>query len=361
MVKKLTAGLLSLTLLFSMTACGSKDPAPTAAPSADAQTQPSAEAQAPEAAATDKLVIYSTVSEELATTIVKEFEAQYNVSVDIVNASVGDLLARIESEKENPQADVLWGISLSSMMAAKPELFTPYTSENNDDLYPDYQNKLGYFTAYGLAVRCLLVNTNLIGDIEITGYNSLLNPELKGKIAHVDPSASSSGYGHLCNQLYAMGGGDPENGWDYVTEFAENLDGKLLSGSSAVWKGVQDGEYTVGLTYEEVALESLRSGAPVRIVYPEEGTFVEPTGASVIANCANEVNAKLFMDFITSHDIQEMQSMNFTLRGTRSDLSFSDTFVDTADIKVADIDTTVTSSNKSQWLEKFKDIFTSFE
>ena len=88
---------------------------------------------------------------------------------------------------------------------------------------------------------------------------------------------------------------------------------------------------------------------------------MEPTGASIIANCANEVNAKRFLDFIISHDIQEMQSMYFTLRGTRSDLSFSDTFVDTADIKVADIDTTVTSANKTKWLDQFKDIFTSFE
>jgi len=368
-MKKQLSLLLALAMMFSMAACG-KEASPSGG-SAASGSQDSSQAagapsssgstSAPQETATDKLVIYTTVSEELANAIISEFEAQYGVTVELVTAGVGELLKRIESERENPLGDVLWGCSLSSMMSADPTLFVKYVSENDQYLYKDYQNTLGYFTPYGLAMRCLLVNTNLIGDIEVTGYESLLNPELKGKIAHVDPSASSSGYGHLCNQLYVMGGGNPDNGWDYVTKFAENLDGKLLNSSSAVWKGVQDGEYTVGLTYEEVALESLRSGAPVKIVYPEEGTFCEPTGAAIIDGCANLTNAKLFIDFIISYEIQQMQSMEFTLRGTRTDLEFSDAFVDTGSINIADIDTNVTSSSKEAWLAKFKDIFTSFE
>ena len=366
MMKRITSIVLVLMMVLSLAACGGQPASSTAPAPSSTAPAPSSEAPAPESSSQPattggKLVVYTTVSEELANAIISEFEAKYGITVELVTAGVGELLKRIESERTNPLGDVLWGCSLSSMMSADPTLFVKYTSENDKDLYPDYQNKLGYFTAYGLAMRCLLVNTNLIGDVEVTGYESLLNPELKGKIAHVDPSASSSGYGHLCNQLYVMGGGDPDKGWDYVTKFAENLDGKLLNSSSAVWKGVQDGEYTVGLTYEEVALESLRSGAPVKIVYPKEGTFCEPTGAAIIEGCANQDNAKLFVDFIISYEIQQMQSMEFTLRGTRKDLQFSDAFVDTASIAIADIDTNVTSASKKDWLAKFKDIFTTFE
>ena len=53
-----------------------------------------------------------------------------------------------------------------------------------------------------------MINTDLIGDIKITGYEDLLQPELKGKIAFADPTKSSSSYEHLVNMLYAMGSDD---------------------------------------------------------------------------------------------------------------------------------------------------------
>ena len=81
----------------------------------------------------------------------------------------------------------------------------------------------------------------------------LLNPALKGQIAFNDPTTSSSSFEQLVNMLYAMGDGNPENGWDYVEKLYANLDGKLLGTSSAVYKGVADGEYTVGLTFESAA------------------------------------------------------------------------------------------------------------
>ena len=70
-----------------------------------------------------------------------------------------------------------------------------------------------------------MINTNLIGDVKVEGYEDLLNPALKGKIAFADPSKSSSSYEHLINMLYAMGNGDPDKGWDYVEKLCRNLDG----------------------------------------------------------------------------------------------------------------------------------------
>ena len=215
--------------------------------------------------AEEKLVIYTTVSKGVVSELVPMFEKETGIKVEIVRAGVGELIKRIQSEKDNPLADVLWGSALASLQAAGEPYFEHYVSANNDAMVDRYKNVEGWVTRHSLAVRCLLVNKNLIGDIPVTGYADLLNPALKGKISHVDPSASSSGYGHLCNMLFAMGGNDLDKGWEYVDKFCANLGNKLLNSSSAVWKGVNDGEYTVGLTYEEVALQSVKSGAPVKI------------------------------------------------------------------------------------------------
>lgn len=362
MKKFLAVALACAMSLTLFSGCAkSSDPAPSApAASAPAASAPAASAPA-EDPKTDNLTIYTTVSDATVEAIVGEFEAQTGIKVELVTGGVGELLKRIESEKDNPLGDLIWGAALSSIQAYDPGLFHSYTSANNDMIYDQYKIADGAYTVYGVAMRCLLINENLAQGLNITGYQSLLQDGLKGKIAMVDPSASSSGFGQLSNMLFDMGDGsdpDSEAAWEYVTNFCKALDGKLLNSSSAVWKGVCDGEYTVGLTYEEVALQAVKDGYPVKIVYCEEGTFGEATTAAIIKGAKNLANAKAFVDFLTSYEVQTTLSSDLCLRGVRSDLSFSDAFVDTNSITMANADPAYASSMKKAWLEKFMDIWT---
>lgn len=383
-MKRIMAFLLIAILLIGAVACTPSTPtattaaaATTAKPDATEAETKAPETEAPATAApatetpeteapagdpaTDTLVIYTTVSEATVEAVVKEFEAQHDIKIEFVTAGVGELLKRIESEKENPLGDVIWGAALSSIQSYDQALFVNYVSANDEFTFDEYKNTTGYYTVYALAVRCLLVNENLIGDVEVKGYQDLLQEELKGQIAMVDPAASSSGYGHLSNMLFDMGkDGDPESdeAWEYVEAFAKALDGKLLNSSSGVWKGVADGEYTVGLTYEEVALQAVKDGYPTRIVFAEEGAFNEPTSLAIINGAKNLANAKLFVDFVTSYEIQSMMSNELNLRGARTDLDFDDAFINTADIIMANADSAVASAKKSEWLDKFQDIWT---
>ena len=311
--------------------------------------------------AEEKLVIYTTVSKGVVSELVPMFEKETGIKVEIVRAGVGELIKRIQSEKDNPLADVLWGSALASLQAAGEPYFEHYVSANNDAIVDRYKNVEGWVTRHSLAVRCLLVNKNLVGDIPVTGYADLLNPALKGKISHVDPSASSSGYGHLCNMLFAMGGNDLDKGWEYVDKFCANLGNKLLNSSSAVWKGVNDGEYTVGLTYEEVALQSVKSGAPVKIVYMKEGCFVEANCTAIIKNAKNLENAKKFIDFLTGKEAQSMLINKLNLRSVRKDVEMGADFTATEDIPLFSADTSMSGKMKKAWLAKFKDLFIQYE
>ena len=311
--------------------------------------------------AEEKLVIYTTVSKGVVSELVPMFEKETGIKVEIVRAGVGELIKRIQSEKDNPLADVLWGSALASLQAAGEPYFEHYVSANNDAIVDRYKNVEGWVTRHSLAVRCLLVNKNLVGDIPVTGYADLLNPALKGKISHVDPSASSSGYGHLCNMLFAMGGNDLDKGWEYVDKFCANLGNKLLNSSSAVWKGVNDGEYTVGLTYEEVALQSVKSGAPVKIVYMKEGCFVEPNCTAIVKNAKNLENAKKFIDFLTGKEAQSMLINKLNLRSVRKDVEMGSDFTATEDIPLFNADTSMSGKMKKAWLAKFKDLFIQYE
>jgi len=285
---------------------------------------------------------------------------QSGVKVEVVAAGTGELLKRVESEKSNPLADIFWGGSLSTMKP-KAALFEEYRSANEDHVQKAFKNEEGSITRFTDIPSVIMINTNLIGDVKVEGYEDLLNPALKGRIAFADPSKSSSSYEHLINMLYAMGNGDPDKGWDYVTKLAKNLDGKLLSGSSAVYKGVADGEYAVGLTFEEGGAKYVADGAPVKLVYMKEGVISKPDGIYIIKNAKHMENAKKFIDFITSKEAQTLITQKLHRRSVRDDVAAPVGLLPKAEIKSITDNEEVVNKNKKAWLDKFKDIFTSVQ
>lgn len=310
------------------------------------------------AAKTDKLVIYSPHPLTFINPLVSEFEKQSGIKVEVVAAGTGELMKRVESEKANPLGDICWGGALGGMKA-KSTIFENYTSVNENHIQPAFKNVEGPLTRCTDVPSVIMVNTNLIGDIKIEGYEDLLNPKLKGKIAFCDPAKSSSAYEHLINMLYAMGKGDPEKGWDYVKALCTNLDGKLLSGSSAVYKGVADGEYAVGCTFEEGGAQYVANGAPVKLVYMKEGVISRPDGVYIIKNAKNMENAKKFVDFVTGKDAQTLIVQQLHRRSVRDDVEPPKGLIEKSKINIINDDEKVVMANQRQWLDKFKDIFTS--
>ncbi len=305
-----------------------------------------------------KLVVYCPHPLVFIDPIVKKFEASTGIKTEVVAAGTGELLKRIEAESSNPLADVMWGGTISNLDPLK-KYFEAYNSPEAASFFDEIKVADNKITPFTLVPSVLMVNTKLIGDIKVEGYQDLLNPALKGKIAHADPSKSSSSFEHLVNMLYDMGNGDPEKGWDYVTAFSKNLGGKLLSGSAAVYKGVGDGEYTVGLTFEEGGANYVKSKAPVKLVYMKEGVITKPDGAAIIKGAKNLENAKKFIDFVSSKETQSLIATQLNRRSVRKDVPPGEGLLPMDQIKQVKDDTAVVEKSKRAWLEKFKDIYTS--
>lgn len=304
-----------------------------------------------------KLIIYSPLTESMIDSMLAKFEEDTGIDAECLAMGTGEALKRIETEAGTPQADVLWSGTIGTVKS-KSRYFANYTCANEDAFYDEYKNKEGNMTRFDTIPSVIMVNTDLIGDIKIEGYEDLLNPALKGKIAFADPAASSSSFEHLVNMLYAMGNGDPDKGWDYVKKFCGQLDGKLLGGSSAVYKGVADGEYTVGLTFEQGSAQYVGAGAPVKTVYMKEGVIFRGDGVYIIKGCPNETNAQKFVDWLTDKDIQEFMNNTQYRRTIRKDVPAGDAMISMDKIHVIHDDETFSAAHKSEWLDHFKDLFT---
>ena len=305
-----------------------------------------------------KLVLYSPATENQINAVVPLFEEKTGIEVEVITGGTGELLARVDAEGENPYADVIFGGGESSY-AEYSHVFQDYVSPEDANLIESARNTLGYCTNYYFDSAILLVNTDLIGDVEVDGYMDLLNPELKGKISMPDPTASSSAMMHIETILTDFGGLTLENeeGWDVVRELVANLDGKLASGSSAAWKAVADGEMVVALSYEEAGITLARDGAPVEVVYPEEGTVFPPSTAGIVKNCAHLENAKLFIDFLLSQEVQNIFCNELDIRPVRDDVTYPEYFRPATDVKTVVLDQAYVNEHKEEITDKYMDAY----
>ncbi|MDO4701093.1 MAG: ABC transporter substrate-binding protein [Erysipelotrichaceae bacterium] len=310
--------------------------------------------------ASDKLVIYSPNSEGLMNSVVPLFEKTYGVKVEVIQAGTGELIKRLQSEKDDPYADVLFG-GAHSQYISNPDLWENYVSTHDATLPEAYQNKSGFTTSYVLDGSVLIVNKELAKDIKIESYEDLLNPALKGKIAMGDPANSSSAFAQLTNILLAKGGYESEEAWDYVAKLIEQLDGKVASGSSAVYKSVADGEMVVGLSYEDPCAQLVRDGANVEVVYPSEGVVYLPATSGIVKNAKNLENAKKFIDFLQTPEVQDIFGTTLTNRPVLEAAKTGDYMTPIAQIKVLEEDREWVNAHKGELSSKYTDLFASLQ
>ena len=305
-----------------------------------------------------KLVIYTPNSEAMLNALIPKFEKDSGIKVELISAGTGEIFKRVESEVSKPYSDVVFGGS-AAQFYVKKDLFQEYVSKHNEQLIEQYRNKQGSISPFTLDGSVLLVNKNLAKDlnIKIESYDDLLNPALKGKIATADPATSSSAFAQLTNILLAKGGYEDPKAWEYLEKLVKNWDGKIKGGSSAVYKSVADGEMVVGLTYEDPSLKLIADGAPVEIVYPKEGAVFLPGSMAIVKGAPNLENAKLFIDFVLSEEVQDILGMNLTNRPIRTNAKVKETTKKFADLPIIYEDAEYVRNHKNDLIKKYMEIF----
>jgi iron(III) transport system substrate-binding protein len=101
----------------------------------------------------------------------------------------------------------------------------------------------------------------------------------------------------------------------------------------------------------------LNDGANVEIVYPKEGTVFLPASVAVIKNAENMDNAKKFVDFVISQEIQDVLGTTTTNRPVRQDAQTSDNMKPIDDIVRLTEDYDYVVEHKDEIVKRYNDIF----
>ena len=301
----------------------------------------------------ERLVVISPHPTEFIIPLIREFENETGISVEVISKGTTAAISEIESGKD---IDVLWGGSILSVGSYK-DLFYPYDTLNKAVFSEECKDVNKEFTCFSDVPSIIMVNNDIIGDIQISGYEDLLNPALKGRIAFANPDKSSSSFEQLVNMLYAMGDGEPEKGWDFVEKLIDQLDGNLLDNSSEVYTGVADGKYLIGLTFEEAAVTMIKNDKHIGIIYMSEGVVSTPDGIYINKNSSRISQAERFVDFLTSKDAQSYMAKNLGRRSVRKDVEPSSMVISYDEMKKISVDRRLVIDSKDQWVNKFLDIY----
>ena len=363
-MKKILAILMALVMVLGLAACGgSSEPAPAAPATNDAPAAAPAEA-APAAPAEPEgdLVLYCTMTENDIDALLTAFNAKYpKIDVEVVNGSAGELTTRLRGEASNPVGDLVWGGMGDSDGDKNADIFEAWVSAYDAENMEGYTSPNGLYSMDHLSTVVFIVNTELEAELglNIQSYEDLLDPALKGKITTADPNSSSSAWNNLSN-IFAVYGNDTDETWNYIEKLMPNL--VMLGSSSGVFKQVQQGEYVVGLTYEDGAVTLVKDGADnVRLQYPTNGTSASCFGCGLVKGGPNQENAKLMIDFICSAEGQSAIAalQEGTLRYTNKGFAMPDGAWLTAseDITWVIRDVEYLTANKTSILEHWNELW----
>lgn len=279
----------------------------------------------------NQLIVYTSHKEEVYLPIIREFESRTGIWVQVVTGGTNELLEQLS--QQSCEADVMFGGGVDTLEYYR-RCFTPYTCADSELLQSQYKSADSIWTPFSALPVVLIYNTKLVSPGELTGWADLLSPAFGGRIAFADPAVSGSSFTALLTQILASG----LESKAAMTQLAQALQGNILESSGDVLTAVADGTCLVGVTLEETALKYTAAGKDIAIVYPDDGTTCVPDGIALVKDAPHMDNAKCFLDFVISYDVQQLLPDSLCRRSVRTDVSGGDTLPDMQTIATLDYD-----------------------
>ena len=151
------------------------------------------------AAAKDRVVVYTSLENEEIVEYLKVAKKELSdLDIQAIRLSTGELGARMLAERENPQADCIWGWAVTNMSEFIPKgMLVPYKPKGWKEIPANFKDPDGNWTAIDLYAAALVPNTKVLELKNLPmpkGWNDLLNPVYKDMLIMPNPASSGTGF-----------------------------------------------------------------------------------------------------------------------------------------------------------------------
>lgn len=272
------------------------------------------------AQAATELTVYTAVESDDLQKYAERFnEAHPEIEINWVRDSTGVITARLLAEKDNPQADVVWGLAATSLLVLEEEgLLSRYAPEGVEALDPKFVDpaaRNGQDPAWvGMDAWVAAICYNTIegerqGVPMPTSWEDLTRPEYRGQVIMPNPSSSGTGYLDVASWMQLWG---EEGAWDYMDRLHDNIARYTHSGS-APCNLAASGEAVVGVSFAFRGARLESQGAPIEVVFPEEGLGWDMEAAAIIEGGDNREAAETLLDWAVSRQANELYNEGYAV------------------------------------------------
>jgi iron(III) transport system substrate-binding protein len=271
---------------------------------------------AAQAIAATELTVYTAVEAE----DLKRYAAAFNedhpdIKINWVRDSTGIVTAKLLAEKENPQADVVWGLAATSLMLLKSEgMLEPYAPkgvENLDKKFVDSANPPSW-TGMDAWIAAVCVNTieaEAKGLPMPTSWKDLTKPVYKGHVAMPNPNSSGTGFLDVSSWLQLFG---EKDGWAFMDGLHENIAWYTHSGSKPC-RQAGSGEVPIGISFAFRGAKEKANGAPLEIVLPSEGVGWDMEATAIVKGTKKLEAAQTLVDWSITKKANELYNSGYAV------------------------------------------------
>ena len=318
------------------------------------------------AGAKERVVVYTSLETEETVEYLKVAKKELSdLDIQAIRLSTGELGARMLAERDNPQADCIWGWAVTNMSEFIPKgMLVPYKPKGWEKIPANFKDPKGYWTAIDLYAAALVPNTKVLEQKNLPmpkGWNDLLNPVYKDMLIMPNPASSGTGFLQVASLLVLL---DPDyknkpveqnKAWDFLKKLDKNMGQYIKSGSKPA-KLTAAGEYAIGCSFAFVYSSLKKKGSPVALVMPEEGAGFELEANALLKGAKHEAAAKKFLDWALSEGAMK-EYAKFKLGVAYPGIPGPEGLPALATIKLAPMDFPWQSKNRSKILEVWQGHF----
>ena len=301
------------------------------------------------------LQMYTALDTEEAQYYLDVFQKSTGIKVEYVRMSSGEVLARIEAEKSNPQASVWFGGSNTDHINAQSKnLLTPYKPKTDFELAPmlhadDYSWNGFYTGAIGFVSNTEFLKKNNLQPPK--SWDDLLDPAYKGQIEMAYPYTSGTAYTTWATIIQMKGIDEALNWWE---AFDKNVHQYTKSGTACIARAGL-GECAVGISFShDIMAKGIAMGYPVVISFPEDGTGYEVGAVSMINGVKQLEEAQIFMDWCFTEEAQNLFK-KYSRLPVNPKAEVAEGAVKLSDIKLINYDAVKMGMSKDTYVKAWRD------
>lgn len=251
--------------------------------------------------------------------IFRQFTEKTGIEVKVVKAGADELIARMEAEKDSPQADLYITVDAATLGRASDKgLFQPHGSEIlKARILDGLAAPDGTWIPLTMRARVFVAAKDRI-DHPPTTYADLADPVYRGKVL-VRSSTSHYNQSLLAAMIAASGRNEAQAWADGVKRnMARPPQGGDRDQIRAVALGLGDlavtNSYYLGLLEKSDDPKDREARAAVDVIFPDldgRGTHVNISGGGIIKGAKNPQNAVKLLEFLTTDEVQGLyQELN---------------------------------------------------